>query len=310
MALKLTRNVLAKFLPNHEAVIEFENLFSQTNSLFSENAFISLGGFTYLQNSADNVGIGTETPTEKLELVGTSKFTGDMIIIGALTMTGNYGLTGNLTVNGTSIFNGTALDKDFTIKKLTSGNAYVYDAGLDTHSFSGTFTANSAALDRDFTILKLTSGTAYSYDAGTDTNALNGNLNVDGTVVFNSTAVDKDFTIKKLTSGSAYIYDAGADNHAFSGSLNLSYVAKTANYTLTGSDFSVDCTSNSFTLTLPTAVSATGRIYALTNTGTGTITLATTSSQTISGEASGAITLLQYESIMVQSNNANWSIIG
>jgi hypothetical protein len=90
---------------------------------------------------------------------------------------------------------------------------------------------------------------------------------------------------------------------------NYAYAAKTANYTLTALDFTVDCTANSFTLTLPTAVGKTGKIYNLKNSGTGVITINTTSSQTIDGAASGTITLNQYDSITVQSTNANWIII-
>lgn len=91
--------------------------------------------------------------------------------------------------------------------------------------------------------------------------------------------------------------------------LTLAYVAKTANYTIATTDTVIDCTSNSFDLTLPTAVGISGKVYYLKNSGTGTITLKTTSSQTIDGQASGAITLIQYESYTVQSNGANWIII-
>jgi len=62
------------------------------------------------------------------------------------------------------------------------------------------------------------------------------------------------------------------------GSFAAAYSAKTANYTLDATNFLVNCTSNSFTITLPTAVSIAGRIYIIKNTGAGTITLATTSS--------------------------------
>lgn len=86
------------------------------------------------------------------------------------------------------------------------------------------------------------------------------------------------------------------------------YVAKTANYTLTDSDFTVDLTANSATFTLPTAVGS-NAIYQLCNSGTGVLTIATTSSQTIDGEASGAITLSQYENLTVQSTGASWRVI-
>jgi hypothetical protein len=56
-------------------------------------------------------------------------------------------------------------------------------------------------------------------------------------------------------------------------------------------------------------VGATGQIYNLKNSGTGTITLNTTSSQTIDGSASGALTMVQYDAIPVQSDGANWMIL-
>jgi len=86
------------------------------------------------------------------------------------------------------------------------------------------------------------------------------------------------------------------------------YVAKTGTYTLTTADYGVLCTSGTFAVTLPTAVGVTGQEYNIVNTGTGVITLNTTSAQTISGEASGTITLNQYDSLGVVSDNANWII--
>jgi hypothetical protein len=40
-----------------------------------------------------------------------------------------------IDVGGNIIFNNSAADADFTIKKQTTGDAYNYDAGLDTHTF-------------------------------------------------------------------------------------------------------------------------------------------------------------------------------
>jgi hypothetical protein len=85
------------------------------------------------------------------------------------------------------------------------------------------------------------------------------------------------------------------------------YVAKTANYTLTTTDYQVECTANSFTITLPTAVGVTGQIYSIKNSGTGTITVATTSSQTIDGNSTQP--LIQWENLVVMSNGANWIIL-
>lgn len=87
------------------------------------------------------------------------------------------------------------------------------------------------------------------------------------------------------------------------------YVAKTGTYTLTATDYTIDCTTGTFTVTLPTAVGAaiTGREYVIKNSGAGTITVATTSSQTIDGATTK--TLAAGTAIKVQSNGANWIII-
>jgi len=93
------------------------------------------------------------------------------------------------------------------------------------------------------------------------------------------------------------------------GSFGASYVAKTSAYTLTASDFTVNCTSGTFALTLPTAVGCAGRLYALNNVGAGIITINTTSAQTIDGNASGTLTMATNKNYVVQSDGANWIII-
>ncbi len=71
-------------------------------------------------------------------------------------------------------------------------------------------------------------------------------------------------------------------------------------------DYVYNCTST-FTLTLPTAVGNTNR-YTIKNSGTGTITVNTTSSQTIDGSLT-AVMSTQYSSIDVISNGTNWLLI-
>lgn len=84
-------------------------------------------------------------------------------------------------------------------------------------------------------------------------------------------------------------------------------VTKTENYTLTTSDHYVNC-NGTFALTLPTAVGCAGKMFVMKNSGTGIITILTTSAQTIDGYASGMLTLSQYESVTVISEGANWII--
>ena len=83
------------------------------------------------------------------------------------------------------------------------------------------------------------------------------------------------------------------------------YVGKTANYTLTVTDYLVDCTANTFTVKLPSTHSA-GRIYLVKDTGTGVITI-DGNGNTIDGETTQ--TLEQFDCLSVMSNGTNWMII-
>lgn len=89
------------------------------------------------------------------------------------------------------------------------------------------------------------------------------------------------------------------------GSFSAAYVAKTTKYTATINDYFIDCTSNSFTVTLPTAVGIKGRMYIIKNSGSATtITIATTNSETIDLTTPPTITTL--EPLRVISDGENW----
>lgn len=92
------------------------------------------------------------------------------------------------------------------------------------------------------------------------------------------------------------------------GSFAWPYVAKSANYTLTASDVTVNVTASGKTMTLPTAVGITGRVYIIKATyTTSTGTLNTTSSQTIfTTSAVTSITMNAGDVYVVQSTGSNW----
>jgi len=90
--------------------------------------------------------------------------------------------------------------------------------------------------------------------------------------------------------------------------------AQTASYAIVGSDdlVTMDASGGSRTLTLPTAVGRKGKVYTLKkiDSGSNTVQVLTTSSQTIDGNNSGTLYLrLQYDTIRVQSDGANWLIL-
>lgn len=101
-------------------------------------------------------------------------------------------------------------------------------------------------------------------------------------------------------------------NNATTNGLTKALVTKTGNYTAT----TVDCTilgnaaTGNITITLPTAASVAGRFYVVKkiDSTANTVTVATTSAQTIDGQSSKVLSI-QYDGIQVQSDNANWVII-
>ena len=136
-----------------------------------------------------------------------------------------------------------------------------------------------------------------------------------GGMVVNDKGNDSDTRIEGDTDQNLIFVDASADFVGIgtsspnsklhvNGSLSVAYVAKTANYTATSSDSVINCTSGTFTVTLPTAVGITGRKYTIKNSGTGVITIGTTSSQTIDGVTTQTLGT-QYMSMDVVSNGAN-----
>ncbi len=82
---------------------------------------------------------------------------------------------------------------------------------------------------------------------------------------------------------------------------------KSAIYTITDIDHIINCTANTFTVTLPTATGANGRTYIIKNSGSGVITLEGDGTETIDGALNQ--TLNQYDSITVVSDGANWIIV-
>jgi hypothetical protein len=85
-----------------------------------------------------------------------------------------------------------------------------------------------------------------------------------------------------------------------------SFTSVGTNYAILTSDQIVCANTSGITITLPTAVGITGRVFTITNGSTGNITVDTTSSQTISGNL--ILTLTPNDSMDVYSNGSNYFI--
>jgi hypothetical protein len=93
---------------------------------------------------------------------------------------------------------------------------------------------------------------------------------------------------------------------------NSSVITRTSAYnTAQLSDDIILCSSAAFTVTLPTAVGCTGKVFTIKKTDAtlaNIITIATTSSQTIDGSTTTTLNT-QYETLTLQSDGANWQVL-
>jgi hypothetical protein len=82
-----------------------------------------------------------------------------------------------------------------------------------------------------------------------------------------------------------------------------------ASSTFTTRDYTINCTGGlPSTINLPTAVGIIGKMYVLKNSGLGTVTLAAAVGEFIDGAPTVTLAV-QYESITVQSDGADWIVI-
>lgn len=140
---------------------------------------------------------------------------------------------------------------------------------------------------------------------GTNYSPTSGNLQY----FMNFTGFDKGSLLIGATSQGTYP-DAVLQ---VNGAIATAVAAKTTTYTANANDSVILCnaTSAAFTVTLPTAASITGTEYMIkkTDSSVNACTVGTTSSQTIDGSTTYALSL-QYKYVRVISDGANWQIFG
>lgn len=192
-------------------------------------------------------------------------------------------------------------------------------AGLDS-TFPYTLLVNWGLDDQEIvTCTARPSGTTFTVTRGQD--GTTGQAHpIGATVDHGVSARDFNDAGAHVGASSAVHGLAGAvvgttDTQTLSNKTVLQGVAtKTANYTATATDniLLVSAASGSVTITLPTAVGATGQTYTIKRTDTtytNTLTVATTSSQTIDGATTYGLLWVQYAYVQVVSDGSNWQII-
>lgn len=95
---------------------------------------------------------------------------------------------------------------------------------------------------------------------------------------------------------------------ALGAALKVKYTSVSGTYAVTLTDCIVDCTANTFTVTLPTAAGIQGQVFIVKNSGAGVITVAAAGGEFIDGEATQLLPV-QYQSISMVSTNSGWAII-
>lgn len=191
-------------------------------------------------------------------------------------------------------------------------------SGSGTVTNTGTLTANSLVLGNGTVDVKVATG--FTTDgvskltlgvAGTSVGGLLLTNATSGTVELRPVTGALGTTVLSLFAGSDTLVGLAATQTLTNKTLTApkvdwGYTAKTANYTVTLDDCVVNCTTGSFTVTMPTAVGIAGRMFVIKNRGTGIITLAGNSGQTFDGAASP--TLAADVSMTLLSDGANWIV--
>lgn len=98
----------------------------------------------------------------------------------------------------------------------------------------------------------------------------------------------------------------GAGSGGGGGSTIPAFAQKSANYTITADDHTLEATANTFTFTLPPVASCTaGQFFYLINSGTGVVTIDGDGSETINGDLT--VDMYQYDSVILVCNGTGWA---
>jgi hypothetical protein len=182
----------------------------------------------------------------------------------------NYNLDVNGTFGATSVSATTYLNLPTDIR--VTGGTYTGSTIIFTNNTGGTFNVTGIT-------------TSSAFTGGTVTGA----TNFTGGLTANTISAT---TYQNLPPSSVKSINSVSGNTNAGNNSNTDYIY---------------FASNTITITLPTAISNTNS-YVIKNVGTGTITINTTSSQTIDGSLT-ALIKLQYLSLTLISDGANWNII-
>ena len=278
----------------------------------NSNTAIGVYALSAVQNGVENVGIGIQA--------GTSLTSGSYnMAVGSSALFRNSSGSNNLAIGRSAVYNSLGSNNvGLGFQALRGGASGVYsnNVAIGANSLFSVLAggSNNVAIGyqsgyTDTPANALTTGTSNTFlghESGFNSATqrdkavaigFRAKVDADNTMALGGTGVDAVSVVIGGTTANSTLQVVG--------SFATAYVAKTATYTATSSDHTIDCTDNTFTVTLPTAVGITGRVYVVKNSGTGTITVDGDGSETIDGNTSIDI-VTQYDSRRLQSNGVNW----
>jgi len=294
------------------------------------SAFIAQAQFNYYKGSVARVN------TDTLIVNNRTTLSGDSLTVNAAYTLFNSGA--NNFINGIQIISPNSLSFPINIQANTNGfeRIYMTNASNTPSASVGFYVLND--LGRGFQMYTGSSTNGFFAD-GTLIRGMGANgmkLTTDlGRIAFELQSVinntgDTSHYVMSLDGNGVMIhrtevktYDstlhkiimAGPDGRLYLSSTTIGgvasplYAQKSASYTLTATDGTIEVIATGTTQTLPTAVGRAGKIYTIILTAGGTATVATTSSQNIGTSTTYSLTAAN-KYVTVQSNNANWMIIG
>lgn len=246
--------------------------------------------------------------------------------------TGTIGIAGSGTVQTENITSWLKLrgNQGVRIEQINQNVGHIQIGNMSLGTMSGNQTSDpNVSMGRSFT-----ASASQTSDPNWRNLQLDSNVNYTaataGTTTFNSIYIAPSLTnvdvhyglygsgwMRYTTYGSGTVTGTRAYKAAFASdgllieeSLNpvvTGFRQESAAYTIDTDDHIIELTSNTFTVTLPTAVGITGQQFIIKNSGSGTITLDGDGAETIDGAAS--VNLAQYDYITVVSNGTDFITI-
>jgi hypothetical protein len=278
---------------------------------------VDLGAYDLKVNGI-TIGVGSKTITSTNIIDNTA--IGNGVLINNRTGLANTANGYNALQNNTSGSSNTAIGAFTLLYNTTGGYNTAIGIGAIYNNTSG---SNNTATGLSASYRNTTgdNNTANGFEAlqtnstGSNNTALGYRADVASANLSNAAAIGSGAVVSASNTiqlGNTSITSVVTSGTIKSNGMISNLVSKTSAYTVQTSDEIItgDATSASFTISLPTAVGITGQTFTIKrmNAGVNSVSIGTTSSQTIDGAPSWVLNA-QYKYLKVVSNGANWLII-